>query len=142
MTLISQHRTQQAIALFVSDIVAISAAFLFAYWLRFTAQVPVPIVEGRPEDIPTLATYAIYVLLPSLFILPLSLASAGLYRLRRTYARIDTCIHVGSALSFGVIVTAAVVSLLFRPEQFVELAPGPGATASEFVRVTRWNISR
>lgn len=142
MTLISQQRTQQAIALFVSDIVAISVAFWFAYWLRFTVQVPVPIVEGRPEDVPTLATYALYVLLPSLFILPMSLASAGLYRVRRTYARIDTCIHVGSALSFGVIVTAAVVSLLFRPEQFVELAPGPGATASEFVRVTRWNISR
>ncbi len=140
--MISQHRTQQAIALFVSDIIAILVAFLLAYWLRFTLQVPIPPVETRPQDIPTLATYAAYFLMPALFVLPLGLASAGLYRVRRTYARIDTCIHVGSALSFGIIITAAVVSLLFRPEQFVELAPIPGATSSEFVRVTQWNISR
>ena len=140
--MISQHRTQQAIALFVSDIVAIAIAFVLAYWMRFGLQVPVPIVEARPEDVPTLATYAVYFLAPALFVLPVALASAGLYRVRRTYARIDTCIHVGTAMSFGVIVTAAVVSILFRPEQFVELAPVPGATTSEFVRVTQWNISR
>ena len=140
--MISQHRTQQAIALFVSDIVAIIAAFLLAYWLRFDAQVPVPTVEPRPEDIPTLTTYATNVLLPALFVLPLALASAGLYRVRRTYARIDTCIHVGAALSFGVIITAAFVSLLFRPEQLVSVATGVDATDTELVRVIRWNISR
>ncbi len=142
--MISQHRTQQTVALFVSDIVAITLAFLLAYWLRFTAQVPVPTVEPRPEDIPTLATYAINVLLPALFVLPIALASAGLYRVRRTYARIDTCIHVGTALSFGVIVTAAFVSLLFRPEQLIQIpvATGSDATNVEVVRVIRWSISR
>ena len=81
--MIRHQRTQQALALFVSDIVAIALAFLVAYWLRFTLQVPIPTVESRPEDIPTLATYAAYFLMPALFVLPLALASAGLYRVRR-----------------------------------------------------------
>lgn len=140
--MISRQRTQQTIALFVSDIVAIILAFLLAYWLRFTAQVPVPTLEPRLADIPTLATYATNVLLPALFVLPIGLASAGLYRVRRTYARIDNYIHVAVALSFGVIVTAAFVSLLFRPEQLVAVATGADATDIQLVRVVRWNISR
>jgi Undecaprenyl-phosphate glucose phosphotransferase len=140
--LIRQQRTQQSIVLVLSDLAAITAAFLLAYWLRFSVQVPVPPVESRPEDIPTLVTYTINVLLPALFILPLTLASAGLYRVRRTNARIENYIHVAGALSFGVILLAAIVSLIFRPEQLVNVATGPASTDIEIVRVTRWNISR
>jgi Undecaprenyl-phosphate glucose phosphotransferase len=137
--LISRQRTQQSIALGVSDVTAITLAFLLAYWLRFVAEIPVPVVEGRPEDVPTLLTYARYVLAPSLFVLPLTLASAGLYRVRRTNARIENYIHVAGALSFGVILVAALVSLFFRPEQSVAVVTGE---TTELVRVSRWNVSR
>ena len=116
--MISQHRTQQAIALFISDLVAIALAFGLAYWLRFTLEYPVPVVD-RPEDVPTLVTYARYVLLPSIFVLPLALAAAGLYRIRRVYARVETYIHLAAALSFGILAVAAIVQLVFRPERFV-----------------------
>ncbi|NKB87953.1 MAG: undecaprenyl-phosphate glucose phosphotransferase [Acidobacteria bacterium] len=137
--MIRQHRTQQAIALFVSDIVAIALAFSLAYWLRFTAQYPVPVIETRAEDVPTFAVYARSVLLPALVVLPLGLASAGLYRVRRVYARIETYIHLAAALSFGTLAVAAIVSLVVRPEQLVPVAVAGGV---ETVRVTTWTLSR
>ena len=37
--MINRHRVTIAIALMVTDIVAISGAFLFAHWLRFEFQI-------------------------------------------------------------------------------------------------------
>ncbi len=135
--MIARQRTQQAVALFISDLVAIGVAFWFAYWLRFVAQVIE--VRDRPEDIPTLGSYW-PVLAAALIVVPLILASARLYRVGRTNARIEGYIRVAGAVSFGLLLVAALVAALYRPEQLVPVNVGDGQT--ELVRVISFQISR
>ena len=134
--MINRHRATVAIALFVADITAISGSFLFAYWLRFDFQV-VP-ASDLPGDIPTLTSY-LRVLVAALIILPLSLWSAALYRIRRADSRAETYFRTAGAVMFGIILVAAFVSLFFRPTQWVPVVVG---TDTALMRVQEWNVSR
>lgn len=135
--MITRQRTQQAIALLLSDLIAITVAFFFAYWLRFVLQVIE--VKDRPGDIPTLGVYY-PLLMTALLVLPLALASARSYRVRRANARIEGYIRVASVLSFGMVLVAALVSLFYRPEEFIPVALSAGGT--EMVPVVRFTVSR
>lgn len=136
--MIQRQRALQSFALGVSDLLAISAAFLLAYWLRFVVQV-VP-VRDLPEDIPTLLSYSPY-WWGALFILPLIIASMRLYRARRTNARLESYFRLVGAISVGMILAAALVSLFYRPEQIITVAtpdlPATTRTVSDF-QVSRW----
>ena len=134
--MINQHRFKIAIALLVADTVSISAAFLFAYWLRFDYQI-VP-ASDLPGDIPTLASY-FRVLVAALIILPLALSSAALYRIRRADSRTETYFRTVGAVMFGMILVAAFVSLFFRPTQWVPVVVGADTA---LMRVQEWNVSR
>lgn len=136
--MIDRHRTQQAIALLASDLLAIVVAFCLAFLLRFVVQV-IP-VRDLPGDIPALAAY-LPVLLAALAVIPLVLASAGLYSQRRTNARTETYIHAGSAISLGMIAVAALVSVFYRPTELIPVAVGPDGTAT-FVQVVSFSVSR
>lgn len=134
--MINRHRLTIAVTLLVADIVAISGAFLVAYWLRFEFQV-LP-VSDLPGDIPTLASY-LRVLVAALIILPLSLSSAALYRTRRADSRTETYFRTIGAVMFGMILVAAFVSLFFRPTQWIPVVVG---TDTALMRVQEWNVSR
>ena len=134
--MINRHRVTIAITLLVADVAAISGAFLFAYWLRFEFQI-LP-ASDLPGDIPTLVSY-LRVLVAALIILPLSLSSAALYRIRRADSRTETYFRTAGAVMFGMILVAAFVSLFFRPTQWVPVVVG---TDTALMRVQEWNVSR
>ncbi len=134
--MIHRHRLKIAILLLVADTVSIGGAFLLAYWLRFDFQI-VP-ASDLPGDIPTLASY-LRVLVAALIILPLSLSSAALYRIRRADSRTETYFRTAGAVMFGMILVAAFVSLFYRPTQWVPVVVG---TDTALMRVQEWNVSR
>lgn len=135
--MINRQRTQQAIALLVSDLVAITLAFWFAYWLRFVVQIVA--VRDLAHDIPGIGTH-VPILLTALVVLPLTLASARLYRVRRTNARVEGYIRVAGTLSFAMVLVAALVSLFHRPEQLVPVVLDSGDT--QIMRVIEFTVSR
>jgi len=135
--LITRQRTQQAATLFVADLIAIVIGFLLAYWLRFALQV-VP-VRDLPGDVPSVTAY-LPVLAAALLVLPLVMASTRLYRIRRTNARLESYIHAASAITLGMALVAALVSL-YRPTELIPVFTGPDG-AQTFVRVLRFSVSR
>ena len=135
--MIHRYRIRQALALAASDLLALTAAFLFAYWVRFVWQV-VP-VRDRPDDVPTVAAY-LPVLLATLLVVPAVMASLRLYRVRRTNARLEGHIRAAGAVTAGMVLVAAAVSLFYRPEQLVPVVGADNST--EMMRVLRFNVSR
>jgi Undecaprenyl-phosphate glucose phosphotransferase len=133
----TRQRAQQAAALFLADLVAIASGFLFAYWLRFVAQVVA--VRDLPGDVPGPTAY-LPVLGAALFVLPLVMASARLYRIRRTNARVESYIHAASAVTLGMVLVAALVSL-YRPTELIPVFTGPDGEQT-FVQVLRFSVSR
>lgn len=111
--MIQRQRTHQFLALLVSDLLAIVAAFLFAYWLRFVFQVVE--VQDLPPDIPTLTAY-LPVLVAAILVLPLMIGAMRLYRIRRTNARVESHVRLAGAIALGMILVTAMVSFFHRPE--------------------------
>lgn len=121
--MIRRFRVVQTIAVVCSDLLATTAAFLLAYWLRFVVQVTPPkeLLEGG--EVPTLGFYLM--LLPPLLVLwNLVFGAFGLYRVRRTTARPEEYIQVAIAATLAMALFAAGVFLLYRPVQVVSVEGG------------------
>lgn len=137
--MIQRQRALQSVSLGLSDLIGISAAFLLAYWLRFVVQIR-PVVEESPDEIPTLGAYVPY-LWGALLVLPLIIASMRLYRAKRTNARLESYFRLIGAISVGMILAAALVSLFYRPEQTIPVFTGPDLPAAER-QVAGFQVSR
>ena len=134
--MIRRQRTIQGITLLALDALAIVAAFLLAYWLRFGLQIVA--VKDLPGMVPGIELYR-PVLWCALVIVPLVLASMGLYRVRRTNARGEAYIAVAGGISLGIIAVAGLVSLLYRPETLRALVSGENVVT---IAVPPFSVSR
>jgi len=113
--LIQRMRLYQTVAVLCSDLLMTVAAFLTAYWLRFSYEV-LPVAPG---DILLLPDYLR--LLPAILPLwALVFAAFGLYRLRRTAARAEEYVQVTIATTLAMALFAA-GAFLVRPTDFSRL---------------------
>ena len=135
--MIERRRQIQVVLQLIGDLLATSAAFFFAYWLRFVIEIQ-PVTKGMPP----LSMYLR--LLPVVMMLyPVVFYFQGLYHRRRMRSRFDEGMRVMLAVMLATVLLTAGLTF-YRPPDFTYsrlfLAVFAVADAA-LVSLFRWGIT-